>query len=55
MSTAEVAEQTGVSVATVTRWAVSGKLPPVYKREGLRGFYMFHRNDVEALQTERTE
>lgn len=34
------------SYATITRWAVSGKLKPVYKAEGIRGAYVFKKKDV---------
>lgn len=54
MSTAEVAKAANKSVATVTRWAIDGKLPTAYKAGGLRGFYMFRTEDVEAF-LERTD
>lgn len=55
LSTAEVAKATGVAVATVTRWAVAGKLQYAYKGEGLRGFYLFDAEQVEAFLSERTK
>lgn len=53
MSTAEVAKAFEKSVPTITRWVAAGKLTPTYKGEGIRGFYLFDRADVEAL-LERT-
>lgn len=52
LSTAEVAELTGLHVATIGRWADSGKLAPVFKGKGLRGAYLFNREDVDALLEE---
>lgn len=46
------------SYATITRWAVTGKLKPVHKGEGIRGAYVFKKTDVvkqaEALKAEKT-
>lgn len=49
MSTREVARCLGVSVPTVTRLARDERLAPAQKLEGLRGAYLFDRDDVEAL------
>jgi len=52
VSTAEVVEATGKSVATVTRWVASGKLDPIHKGNGVRGAFLFRRADIEALLEE---
>jgi predicted site-specific integrase-resolvase len=49
VNTADVVEATGKSVATITRWVAAGKLTPVHKSPGLRGAYLFRREDIEAL------
>lgn len=50
ITTAEVAQRVGKDVATIGRWAKAGILKPAFKLDGLRGAYLFHREDVEALQ-----
>lgn len=50
MSTAEAAKALGVSVATLNRWAASGKLPVAHKvGTGRTGAHLYLREDVEAL------
>lgn len=49
MTTAEAADALGVSVKTITRWAASGKLPPVKRLPGRRGAMLFASEAVEAL------
>lgn len=51
LTTAEVAEQTGWSVATINRWADSGVLPVAVKAPGLRGARMFRQSDVDKIGT----
>jgi DNA-binding transcriptional MerR regulator len=48
LTTAQVAEATGRTVATINRWAEIGKLPRAM-RVGGRGANLYHRADVEAL------
>ena len=55
LSTAEVAEKAGTHYSTVTRWVKTGKLQAVYKADGLRGFYMFDAEHVEAFLRERAQ
>ncbi len=50
LSTGEVAELLGTTVATVNRWAVTGKLPVAHKMPGRTGAYLFARSDVEAVR-----
>lgn len=52
MSTSEAATELGVSVATVTRWRLAKRLEPVYQTPGIRGAFMFLKQDVEALKTQ---
>ena len=51
MTTAEVAERTGWSVAQINRKAVSGELVTAVKAPGPRGARLFHPNDVAAIGT----
>ena len=51
--TATAAEILDVGVATVNRWAESGKLPTAARAPGPRGARLFARPDVEALAAER--
>lgn len=54
LTTAEVAEMTGWSVATVNRKALAGHLPTAAKAPGKRGARLFDRADVEAaIKSER--
>jgi excisionase family DNA binding protein len=52
-TTAEVAARLGVSVKTVTRWAVTGRLDPATKLPGTTGAYLFRPADVARLEQER--
>ncbi|MET0725941.1 MAG: helix-turn-helix domain-containing protein [Leifsonia sp.] len=52
VGTDAAAQILGVARSTVTRWAQSGRLDPVVKTTGIRGTYIFRREDVEAM-TER--
>lgn len=49
VSTQEAAELAGRDVATINRWAASGKLTPVHQGKGIRGSRVYNRADVEAL------
>jgi hypothetical protein len=50
VNTAQARELLGkASPSTIARWVASGKLVPAHKLPGLRGAYLFHRTDVEAL------
>lgn len=42
----------GVSIATVTRWAKSGKLPALHKEDGLRQPWLFDQAEVQKLADE---
>lgn len=53
MSTVDVAKHMGVHVVSVCRWVTQGKLHPVYKSEGQRGFYMFTGIEVDRFKKER--
>lgn len=48
LTTAQAAELTGRSVATINRWAERGLLAPVLKLPGIRGARLFRREDVAA-------
>lgn len=45
----EAAEHLGVSVQTISRWAMSDKLPPAKKLPGIRGAYLFAAEDVQRV------
>lgn len=50
VNTAQAREILGkASPSTIARMVAAGKLVPVTKLPGLRGAYLFHRADVEAL------
>ena len=55
VTTAEVAAQTGWSVATINRWADSGVLPVAVKAPGLRGARMFRQSDVDKIEPRERE
>lgn len=48
-TTADVAERLGVSVATVRRMVLAGRLAPATKGNGLRGGYVFDAAEVERV------
>lgn len=50
--TAEAAEILAVDRATVTRWADSGKLPPIRKLPGKNGVYLFDAKVVRRVAAE---
>ncbi len=51
MTSPELAALTGVSVATICRWARKGYLPTVRKASGRTGVWMFPREAYdEAIQ-----
>lgn len=50
VTTAEVAALLRVHVRTVHRMIETGKLTPTAKAPGLRGAYLFSREDAEALK-----
>lgn len=49
LSTSQVAALKGVNVATVNRWAKTGKLPVAVKVPGKTGANLYRREDVAAL------
>lgn len=50
VSTSEAADLLQTTVATINRWAASGKLPVAMKLPGRTGAHLFRREDVEALK-----
>lgn len=53
VSTAEAAAILKTTVATVNRWAASGKLPIAHKvGTGRTGAHLYRREDVDALAKE---
>ena len=52
---AEAARLFEVHPTTVSRWVSSGRLTPTYKLPGRNGAYLFHRAEIEALASQRTE
>jgi len=53
LGVSEAAELVGVSIATIKRAAIAGRLPVARKLPGATGAYLFRRADVEALRAER--
>ena len=50
LTTAQVASHLGVSIATVNRWAKSGRLPVAAKVPGRTGPNLYLAEDVQALK-----
>jgi predicted DNA-binding transcriptional regulator AlpA len=48
LTTAQVAELRGYTVAWINKLAASGRLPVAHKLPGRTGAYLFRRDDVEA-------
>ena len=48
--TAVVCAELNVTASTVSRWVAAGRLIPAAKAPGLRGGYLFTREDVEAAK-----
>jgi excisionase family DNA binding protein len=55
MATSEVAEQLGVSIATVNRMAKDGRLTPALKMPGRTGAFVFLRAQVEGAAADTKE
>lgn len=53
LPTAEVARLLGRDVSTINRMVTAGDLTPAVKGPGVRGAYLFHRADVDALRIQR--
>lgn len=47
ITTAEAAAIKGTTVATINRWAASGRLPVAIKIPGRTGANLFRRTDIE--------
>jgi excisionase family DNA binding protein len=50
LTTRDVAARLGVSIATVNRWAATGKLPTATKLEGRTGPRLFDPVEVDAFR-----
>lgn len=50
LSTAEVANITGVSPRTVNRWVSEGRLTPAAQAPGPKGARLFNADDVANLE-----
>lgn len=48
LTTAQVAELLGYTVAWTNKLAASGRLPVAHKLPGRTGAYLFYRGDIEA-------
>ena len=53
ITTAEAAALAEKSIATINRWAASGRLPVAMQFPGDKGARMFRRRDVERLAKRR--
>jgi excisionase family DNA binding protein len=45
----ETARLLGVSIPTVNRWAIAGRLPVAQRTSGKRGHRLFERREIERL------
>lgn len=52
LTTAEAADQLGVSRRTLVRWITAGRIKPALKMPGIRGPYLLDRQAVEQLVDE---
>ena len=52
LTTAQVAAQLGVTVATVNRWVNAGTLPVAFQAHGIRGARYFHPDTVARMRTD---
>jgi hypothetical protein len=43
----------GIDKATLSRWVAAGHITPVHKLPGRNGAYLFTRQSIQALATER--
>ena len=50
LTTKQVADRLGVSVATVNRWAREGALPVSVKAPGERGARLYRADEIERLR-----
>jgi len=50
---AEACEALSIDRSTLTRWVTSGRIKPADKAPGLRGPYMFTRDEVQRVKDER--
>ena len=52
MSTAEAADRLGISVATLNRWANSGKVPVAVQAPGKTGTRLYDADVIDRLAAE---
>ncbi len=52
LTTAEVAERLGISVATVNRHARAGQLRPDAQMPGSKGARLFHPSEVDRFRSD---
>lgn len=53
ITTAQVAELLGVTVAWANKLAAKGALPVAHKLPGLTGAYLFRREEIERIAAQR--
>lgn len=49
LPSAEVCARLGIDRSTLSRWVAAGKITPAIQAPGIRGPFLFHRDDVEEL------
>jgi excisionase family DNA binding protein len=49
LTTAQVAERTGYSVRTITRWVDEGRITPAHKLPGDKGAFLFDEAELRKL------
>lgn len=54
LTSVEVAQELGYSLAKVKRLAQRGDLPVAQKLPGGTGAYLFHREEIERIRTKDT-
>lgn len=54
LTTAQVAKILNRAIPTVNKYATTGELPHAHKLPGLRGAYLFRREDVEAYRARKS-
>lgn len=53
MTSAEVCATLRIDRSTLVRWVQAGRLAPAFKYPARNGAYLFDREPIEALATER--
>lgn len=52
LSSAEVCSELSIDRSTLSRWVAAGKIAPAFKLPGLRGPFVFTRDEVDRVRAE---